>query len=137
MLRELNPSEIEEVLINNAICRIGCLDGGMMYIVPVYYRYEKGTAMCFSLEGLKIDMMRRNPDVCFEVEEIGDFSHWKSVIALLRPQYVEYMLRKRASLSALPPDERADGEHHQAKSADPVFYRIRFTKLTGRLEAGI
>ena len=31
--------------------------------------------------GMKIEIMRKNPNVCFEVDEMKSFTNWKSVIA--------------------------------------------------------
>jgi uncharacterized protein len=150
MLAELNQAEIEEVLYSNHIGRIGCVDDGMVYIVPVNYRYEGGYIQCYSLEGMKLQMMRNNPDVCFEVEVINDSQHWKTVIcwgiyeeitdekelAILRPQYQEYVLRKRTTMTAAAPAGSASASHPEAKPGSPIFYRIRITKFTGRTEQG-
>ena len=151
MLAELTQSEIEEVLTNNYIGRIGCRDDESVYIVPVNYQYKPGYVQCYSLVGEKILMMRRQPDVCFEVEEVKDNSHWTTIIcwgryeeitdeselALLRPAYTEYMLRMRASLSALPPDEHTRTQPTGAELSAPVIYRIRLTKYSGRFERGL
>jgi nitroimidazol reductase NimA-like FMN-containing flavoprotein (pyridoxamine 5'-phosphate oxidase superfamily) len=151
MLAELTQSEIEEVLANNYIGRIGCKDDESVYIVPVNYQYKPGYVQCYSLVGEKIQMMRKHPDVCFEVEEIKDNSHWTTIICwgryeeitdeseleLLRPQYAEYMLRMRASLSSLPPNEHAGIQPTEAELSAPVIYRIRFTKYSGRFEKAL
>jgi nitroimidazol reductase NimA-like FMN-containing flavoprotein (pyridoxamine 5'-phosphate oxidase superfamily) len=147
MLAELNQEEIEEVLYNNSIGRIGCVDDGMPYIVPVNYRYEGGYIQCYSLEGMKLQIMRNNPDVCFEVEQISDKHHWKTVIcwgiyeeitneeelATLSQQYKEHILRKRASVSPSAPAETIH-THPEPKPGAPVFYRLRLTRFTGRTE---
>jgi nitroimidazol reductase NimA-like FMN-containing flavoprotein (pyridoxamine 5'-phosphate oxidase superfamily) len=150
MLAELKQAEIEEVLHNNSIGRIGCVDEGMPYIVPVNYRYEGGYIQCYSLEGMKVQMMRRNPDVCFEVEQIGDSQHWTTVIcwgiyeevtdeeeiARLSTQHKEYELRKRATMTSASPADTADRQHIDPKQGPVVYYRIRITKFTGRTEQG-
>ena len=148
MLSELNENEIQEVLKMNSIGRIGCTDGVNVYIVPINYRYEQNAVLCYSLEGLKIDMMRNHPSVCFEVDEINNSYQWKCVIANgvfeeitdeeelrpLRPRYTEYILRKRASLPALAKTENK--ERQNKINSDQVFYRIRFEKVSGRFEGG-
>jgi uncharacterized protein len=148
MLGELNENEIQEVLKTHSIGRIGCTDGIRVYIVPINYRYEQNAVLCYSLEGLKIDIMRHHPSVCFEVDEIKNPYQWKCVIvngvfeeitdeeelSQLRPHYVEYMLRKRASLISLP--ETENHESQNKINSDQVFYRIRFEKVSGRFESG-
>ena len=32
------------------------------------------------MEGKKIEMMRKNPEVCFQVDAIADLLNWESVI---------------------------------------------------------
>jgi uncharacterized protein len=147
MLSELNENEIQEVLKMNSIGRIGCTDGVNVYIVPINYQYEQNAVLCYSLEGLKIDMMRNHPSVCFEVDEIKNSYQWKCVVVngvfeeitdeeeldQLRPRYVEYMLRERASLLSLP--ETENKEPQNKINSDQVFYRIRFEKVSGRFES--
>ena len=36
--------------------------------------------MAHSLKGMKIEMMRKKPKVCFEVDEMKNFTNWRSVI---------------------------------------------------------
>jgi hypothetical protein len=150
MLAELTQPEIEEVLYNSSLGRIGCVDDGMPYIVPVNYRYEGGYIQCYSLEGMKLQIMRNNPDVCFEVEQIKDQHHWKTVICWgmfeeitdeeelgeLRSKYLEHVLRKRATISTNAPADHGHAMHPEPKPGDPIFYRIRLTKFTGRTEQG-
>ena len=80
MLGKLNDTQIEEVLANNVLGRIGCHDDGRTYIVPINYVYDGKNIIAHSTPGMKIQMMRHNPQVCFEVDEMIDFSNWKSVI---------------------------------------------------------
>ncbi len=143
---ELNQIEIEQVLNNNSLGHLGYTDGEDIYIVPMNYRYKSNTVICYSLEGHKIQMMRQNPSVCFEIEEITDTNHWKCVVingqfeeitdekelALLRPDYTEYMLRKKVSLNI-----NSDLEENDLSNSKQIFYRIHLNKLTGRTQNGL
>jgi nitroimidazol reductase NimA-like FMN-containing flavoprotein (pyridoxamine 5'-phosphate oxidase superfamily) len=147
MLSELTPSEINEVLDNNYIGRIGCRDGDKIYIVPVNYLFEYGRVLCHSYDGQKVAMMRKYPDVCFEVEQIHSFNHWKTVvgwgtfeeltdasdIAEAKLQLTDAMLAQKASLTSSAP--AGEVQHHpDSSSATMVYYRIRFNELSGRAE---
>ena len=81
MLRELNDTQIEALLEDQVIGRIGCHSAETMYVVPVNYVYDGTNIYCHSAQGMKIDMMRKNPQVCFEVDKIKDVTNWESVIA--------------------------------------------------------
>ena len=81
MIGPLSIREIENLLHTQVVGRIGCQDEGEVYIVPIGYAYDGEYIYCHTTEGKKIDIMRRNPRVCFQVEEVKDITNWKSVIA--------------------------------------------------------
>jgi len=61
---------LEEILEGAEICRLSMLDGELPYIVPVNYGYHGGHIYIHSApEGRKIDLLKRNSQVCFEVED--------------------------------------------------------------------
>lgn len=81
MIGNLTDTQIELFLQNEVVGRIGCLADNMVYIVPISYAYDKGNVYAHTFEGKKLDAMRKNPDVCFEVDDIKIMGNWKSVIA--------------------------------------------------------
>jgi nitroimidazol reductase NimA-like FMN-containing flavoprotein (pyridoxamine 5'-phosphate oxidase superfamily) len=80
MFGNLSDDQVKEVLSTNIIGRIGCHAEGITYVVPISYVYVDGVVYCHTGEGLKVDMMRKNPDVCFEVDELTNMANWRSVI---------------------------------------------------------
>ena len=81
MLGELNHIEIESLLRNQRVGRIGCCDGDDVFVVPITYAYDCPFIYGHSKLGRKIKMMRNNPSVCFEVDQVTNMKDWKSVIA--------------------------------------------------------
>lgn len=81
MFDNLDEEQIEKVLSKNIVGRIGCHSEGKTYVVPVSYAYDGEYVYVRSFEGLKISMMRKNPNVCFQTDTIEDMAEWKSVIA--------------------------------------------------------
>lgn len=81
MFGTLNDAQIEKMLSENYIGRIGCHANGKTYIVPISYAYYNNCIYAHTFEGLKIEMMRENPNVCFEVENLNDIANWQSVIS--------------------------------------------------------
>jgi nitroimidazol reductase NimA-like FMN-containing flavoprotein (pyridoxamine 5'-phosphate oxidase superfamily) len=61
--------ELEDVIRRAEVCRLGMVDHGEAYIVPMNFGYRDG-CMYFhcAREGRKLDMIRKNPKVCFELE---------------------------------------------------------------------
>jgi len=44
------------------------------YVVPINYFYRNSTVFALSAEGTKIKMMRKNPEICFQVDDIKSIS---------------------------------------------------------------
>jgi len=63
-------TELEAILEGAIICRVAMMDSERPYILPFNYGYSKGCLYIHSApEGKKIDLLRENPEVCFEVED--------------------------------------------------------------------
>lgn len=73
-MRKVNQEITDQVVIDNilkkaTICRLGILDHGKPYIVPVNYGYNDGYIYIHSApEGKKIELLNINNEVCFEIE---------------------------------------------------------------------
>ena len=80
MFGEMNQEEMTLLLSRNIFGRIGCNDGKRTYVYPISYAFHNNTIYCYSKEGHKLAIMRDNPSVCFQVDEVGDMANWKSVI---------------------------------------------------------
>jgi nitroimidazol reductase NimA-like FMN-containing flavoprotein (pyridoxamine 5'-phosphate oxidase superfamily) len=64
-----DTAEMEAILKEAQVCRIALTDGRQPYLVPLCFGYEPGSLYIHSApEGKKIDMIRANPRVCFEVD---------------------------------------------------------------------
>ena len=81
MIGNLSEIEIDKLLKNEVVGRIGCSLDGKVYIVPISYAFEGNSIYAHTFEGLKVDAMRKNPEVCFEVDDIKNMGNWQSVIA--------------------------------------------------------
>ena len=148
-LGKLTEEQIEGVLSNNSVGRIGCSDGQQTYVVPVTYVYDGRHIIAHSIYGMKIRIMRSNPSVCFEVDEIESPLKWKSVIAWgtyqeLREErermqaislFVEKFRRLPMSVTAHPPDIlNMKKPVIHSESARAIIYRIILDTKTGRFE---
>lgn len=61
-------AEIDAVIRSARVMRIAMVDGDRPFLVPVFYGYD-GRALYFhsALKGSKIEILRRNPAICFEI----------------------------------------------------------------------
>lgn len=80
MLGVLDNNELEVVLNNALIGRIGCHADDTTYVVPMSYAFDGEYIYGHANEGMKIRMMRKNPKVCFQVDDMRDMANWKSAI---------------------------------------------------------
>jgi uncharacterized protein len=62
-------TEINSILHEATVCRIGLADGGVPYVVPVCFGYEHGAVYIHTApEGKKIGLIGKDPRCCFEVD---------------------------------------------------------------------
>lgn len=149
MIGSLTIEEIREVFASNVLGRIGCQENGKIYVVPVNYVFDGKYIIAHSVYGQKIEMMRKNPAVCFEVDEMKDFTNWKSAIAWgeyheLKDErdrynamklFVDKMMHMKISETAIPPELSENRVHPRSPgNIKPIIYRILITEMTGRYE---
>lgn len=68
----IDMTEIESIIRRADACRIAFADGNVPYIVTVNFGYHRGKKMRFffhcAREGRKLEMIRKNNYVCFEMD---------------------------------------------------------------------
>lgn len=132
---ELGEDGIERLLHGSLVGRIACCDhnpetGPRPYLVPLAYGYDGESVYTFSHPGRKIEIMRTQPLVSFEVDHAVAEDRWESVIA--EGIYEELTTEEDRGLAhdvlfagrpEIPPF-----------SSGQIVYRLRLTKKTGRFE---
>ncbi|MBV8595008.1 MAG: pyridoxamine 5'-phosphate oxidase family protein [Candidatus Eremiobacteraeota bacterium] len=148
MLGQLNHSEMEELLRSSLVGRVGCHANGRTYVVPVAFVYEEGSIIGHSAQGLKMQMMRENPHVCFEVDAMQDLGNWRSVIAWGKFEELHGAEADRAMAALLarllplaatsetshPPKDLTHQHRAQLGDLPAIVYRIRLDQMSGRFE---
>jgi len=139
MLGALSDRQIERVLHDAVVGRIGTSAEGKTYVVPITFVYDGDSIYGHSLLGQKIAMMRKNPRVCFETEQIDDLSNWRTVIAQADFEELNGDLAVAAArliAARLGPLTASDtaGPHPRRPDARYVSYRLRLREKTGRYE---
>ena len=148
MLGELTPEQINAVLFNEVVGRIGCHGEGRTYIVPVTYAFDGDAVYAHSAEGLKIRMMRANPDVCFQVDQRENLANWRSVVAWgvyeelqgkEAMDALQILVTRLMPLVASETLRLPDGRYFAiakpvSDAPKSIVYRIRLTERTGRFE---
>ncbi len=147
MIGTLTREQCEHVLHSGLIGRLGCHDQKSVYIVPVTYVYENGYIYVHSREGQKIQMMRKHPEVCFEVDSIESMTNWRCVVVQGRfeeltqePDWTSALqiLKDKLMPFLLSETMRPRGLDHDSgkieKNRKPVVYRVRIEEMSGRFE---
>jgi nitroimidazol reductase NimA-like FMN-containing flavoprotein (pyridoxamine 5'-phosphate oxidase superfamily) len=134
---ELNDHEIDELLKRHRFGRLGFSLEGELFIIPINYAYDGARIYGHATAGTKIMGIRANPRVAFEVDEIADPAHWRSV--LVQGRYVE--LHQRAEKEAAYQhiiSQAGGGERSEATWAVDIDHLVVFaiepTRRSGRFE---
>jgi nitroimidazol reductase NimA-like FMN-containing flavoprotein (pyridoxamine 5'-phosphate oxidase superfamily) len=101
MIGTLNNEEIEEVLLNQVMGRLAFHADDNTYIVPISYAYDGQYIYIHTGEGMKTEMMRKNPKVCFETDHLLNMANWKSVIVWGTCEEVNTKTDRHSALSLL------------------------------------
>ena len=65
----VDREQIDEIMNRANVCRIALCDDGAPYVVPVNFGYGGGCLYIHGApEGTKLDIIRKNPKVAFEVD---------------------------------------------------------------------
>ncbi len=149
MLEKLDEAEIDAFLEKQTIGRIGCCADGKPYVVPVSYVYDGSFFYCHTHEGMKIDMMRKNPKVCFEVDAYLHSATWESAITwgdfieindeTERNKILESMIANKLPIISSEAMRIELGTHYPFLPVDMtdikgIVYKIKVTEKTGRKE---
>ncbi|HWN12124.1 MAG TPA: pyridoxamine 5'-phosphate oxidase family protein [Pyrinomonadaceae bacterium] len=136
MTKTLSKAEAENLIASGRIGRLGCVDNGEPYVVPVNYLFEDGSIYSHSLPGRKIDAMRTHSRVCLQVDEIASDLVWRSVIAYGNFEEIRVPSDRRSILSKLlvrfpllTPVESVMAR--DAGAPDSIVFRIIVDRITG------
>jgi nitroimidazol reductase NimA-like FMN-containing flavoprotein (pyridoxamine 5'-phosphate oxidase superfamily) len=147
MLGTLTETQMNNLLTMQAVGRIGYNDNKKSYITPVTYAFDGKYIYGQTNEGLKLDIMRRNPFVCFEVDSMLNMANWESVIvwgyfeelqdkeSIKAREYLYNSILDLLTSSTVHLHEH--GSTHDMEDTNRIkriMYRIRITEKTGRYE---
>lgn len=147
MKGELNTNQINNLLSSQVVGRLACCDGKFPYIIPISYCYDGNYIFGQTVEGKKLEIIRKNPNIAFQVDSYLDIFNWQSVIIYgqfeeLKKDETDYakdMLLK----NVLPLMSRDSIHHHEHSTIDTmekqeipdiILFKISINEKTGRFE---
>lgn len=144
--KEIRDEDTIQYVIKRAtVCRIGLSENKVPYIVPMNFGYKDNCLYFHSArEGKKIDMIRRNNNVCFEFDvdnEIvkgedpcGWSMNYYSIIGFGKAYLLEGFEEKRRALDTIM-------EHYSGKSSfeypeeavnNAAIIKVEIESMTGK-----
>ena len=152
--RTMIESEINDVLKSAKVGRLGLYDTGSPYVVPVNFAFETGHIYFHSADvGTKMGLIRKNPSVCFEVDQYirtveasslcGYDTAYRSVIAFGKARILEDAEEKAKALRLIVckyarPEEARKLEttiveaHRSSQGSRTVVVDILIQQMTGK-----
>ena len=144
--REIRDRDAVLAIIEEAlVCRIGLADGGMPYIVPMNFGLgENCLYLHCATEGRKLDILRKNDRVCFEMDLLREMKQgpdacgwsasYESVIGFGRAVLLTDPEEKRRGLDRIMDHYGARGpfSYPDDTLAKTVVIRIDIERLTGK-----
>lgn len=141
-----DPAEIAALLARARVMRLGMVGpDGWPYVVPVCFGVSGGEIFVHcAREGRKMDALRADPRVCFEVDldaelRPGDSAcKWgmafRSVVGFGTVDFPEDPEEKRRALDAVMDQYGATGPHAYSDAAlrNTAVLRIRIGSMTGK-----
>ena len=85
-IRDMSQGEMTALLLRAGYGHLGCARDGRPYVVPMHFGYDSGNLYIFTTEGTKTEYIAANHEVCFQVEEMLDARHWRSVMIMGRAE---------------------------------------------------
>ena len=139
-----DKNEIESVIERAAVCRIALSDNNVPYIVPLNFGYKDNCLYFHSApKGKKIDIMRRNNNVCFELDIDHELIEsetpcnysmkYRSVIGFGKAFFVDDFEEKRMALNTIMQHYSGDPyEFSENQIKNVAVIKIEIDSMTGK-----
>ena len=138
-------SALEDILRRGKVLRLAMCREGRPYLVPLNYGYAGGRIYLHTgHQGLKMDFLRANPRVCFEVSVDVELipaelackwsCHYRSIVGHGLASVVQDPDERRLGLLAVTAQYAGDGPHQLAPEAmaRACVLRIDIEEMTGK-----
>jgi uncharacterized protein len=139
-----DQAEIEAIVREASVCRMGMCDGSSPYIVPLCFGYAAETFYFHcAAEGRKLKILAKNPEVCLELEsgvavkpgaKACDWGmSYRSVLGFGRAERVEALEAKRRALDLIMA-HYAPGtfDYPETALAKTVILKVKVRSMTGK-----
>jgi len=139
-----NEPDINAIIEKAKVCRLGMLNGSKPYIVPLCFGFHNNVLYFHSaLKGLKLDLLQKNPNVCFEFDTVLEtvasdepcsFSmKYQSVIGFGKAVFIEGLDDKTKALRIIT-DQYSDQQFQFPgnKVKNTIVFKVEIENMTGK-----
>lgn len=136
---------LEKILAGSKICRLALLDGDLPYILPFNYGYRDNCIYIHSApEGRKIELLKKNSRVCFEMEQVAEIvpdkvackwaATYRSVVGYGNVEIISDFDRKEEGLRIIMSHNGATGDlvFNQKQVEFIVILKLTITEISGK-----
>jgi nitroimidazol reductase NimA-like FMN-containing flavoprotein (pyridoxamine 5'-phosphate oxidase superfamily) len=140
-----DPSVVRAILAEALCCRMAMVDGDRPYVIPVSFVLDGDGLFVHSADhGRKLRLLRKNPNVCFEVDadvavapakapcDVG--MRFRSVVGFGKVSFVDDSAEK-GRLLRLFIEKYTPGSSHEMPEreiAKTVVWRVAIERVTGK-----
>ena len=143
----IDPLIIQEIFKKGKFCHLSMVDEGQPYLITMNYGYRNNILYFHAAqEGRKIEVLRANPEVCFQVvtdtrlttgEDVCDdwTMKYKSVLGYGQVVFIESMEAKIEALNILMDQYTTRGPFDFMKNSleETAIFKVEITSLTGKM----
>lgn len=79
-IQEMSYRDCMALVKKQWLARLACAEADIPYVVPIQYAFANDRLYFFTLPGKKLEIMRRNPNVCVQIDKLKSKHSWKCVI---------------------------------------------------------
>jgi len=139
-----DKDEIESTIKRANVCRIGLAENNMPYVVPLVFGYKDNCLYFHSApEGKKIDIIKRNNNVCFEIDTDCELvkseaaCNWDikyySVIGFGKAFFIDDPEEKRTALNIIMKHYSDNSYEYPANEINEVaIIKVKINSMTGK-----
>ena len=138
-VEDMRAADMHALLQRQSFGHLGCARDGRPYVLPMNYAYNGKELYFFTTEGMKTQFIGANPQVCLQVEEITDSTHWRSVMVIGKAEQItgpEEMRRAMKVITdrnpSLTPAISATQLDTWGRAVDIALYSITPELIDGR-----
>ncbi|MBW7989308.1 MAG: pyridoxamine 5'-phosphate oxidase family protein [Planctomycetes bacterium] len=139
---------IEGIIHKGQVCRLGLSENGRPYIIPLCFGYKDNNLYFHTArEGKKLDILRKNNNVCFEItidnelvkskEACGYNMKYQSVIGFGKATFIEDIDSKRKAFDIIMQNYSYRSFEYpvEAIKNTVIIIKVEIESMTGKKSA--